>query len=65
MPLNVALTERLAFIADKDGYAVLNPRRAVPSRAGWLNLAVGSQTCSADERVDHQFVCLHSLFAPR
>jgi hypothetical protein len=65
MPLNTALTERLAFIADKDGYAVLSPRRAVPSRDAWLNLAAGSQICRADECVDHQFGCLPSLFAPR
>lgn len=38
--VNVALTERLAFIADKDGFADINPRLA-PGSSGWLNLAAG------------------------
>lgn len=40
MQLRLALTDRLTFIADKDGYAVINPSRA-PRRDGWLNVAAG------------------------
>lgn len=40
MQVNVAVTERLAIIADKDGYATLNPRLGAASH-GWLNLAAG------------------------
>lgn len=40
MQVNVALTERLTFIADKDGYSQITPR--VGSRtSGWLDLAAG------------------------
>jgi hypothetical protein len=37
---NLALTERLSFIVDKDGIAHLNPRNG-PDSTGWLNLAAG------------------------
>ncbi|MBN9122628.1 MAG: hypothetical protein J0I06_26360 [Planctomycetes bacterium] len=37
---NLALTERLSIIADKDGYAHISPRRG-PSASGFLNLAAG------------------------
>jgi len=39
--VRVALTERLTFFADKDGYAVINPGRGLPDQSGWLNLAGG------------------------
>jgi len=37
----VALTERIGFIATKDGYVWLRPDHAVPSNSGWANLAFG------------------------
>jgi hypothetical protein len=37
---NVALTERLAFVADKDGGARIAPRNG-PSTSGYLNVAAG------------------------
>ncbi len=40
LQVRLALTERLAFIADKDGYAVLNDRMG-DSNDGWLNVAAG------------------------
>lgn len=40
MQVNIALTERLAFTADKDGYAQLSPK-AGGNASGWLNLAAG------------------------
>ena len=40
MQARVALTERLSLIADKDGYAVINPDGADESD-GWLNIAGG------------------------
>src|SRR5262245_13442662 len=40
LQVRVALTERLSFIADKDGYACINPGNG-PSQDGWLNIAAG------------------------
>lgn len=40
MQLRAALTERLSFIATKDGYAWIYPTNA-PNRSGWANLALG------------------------
>jgi hypothetical protein len=38
--VRVALSERLSFIADKDGYAVFRGRN-LPQRSGFLNIAAG------------------------
>ncbi len=40
LQVRVALTERLSFIADKDGYLVVNPGNG-PKQDGWLNVALG------------------------
>lgn len=40
LQVRVALTERLSLIADKDGYAVINPAGA-DEEDGWLNVAAG------------------------
>ena len=40
LQLNLALTERLSFIADKDGIGRLAPRNAA-SQTGFLNIAAG------------------------
>jgi hypothetical protein len=40
MQLRAAITERLSFIATKDGYAWIYPTNA-PNRSGWANLALG------------------------
>jgi hypothetical protein len=38
--IRVALTDRLSFIADKDGIASINSRN-LPARSGWLDVAAG------------------------
>lgn len=40
LQLCLALTDRLSFIADKDGYASISPGVG-PNRTGWLNVAAG------------------------
>lgn len=40
LQVNVAINERLSFIADKDGLARIAPRNT-PSSTGWLNVAAG------------------------
>lgn len=52
--VNVALSERLTFIADKDGYAWINPQRA-PSSSGFLNLGAGLKY-SLIRDVENQFI---------
>jgi hypothetical protein len=54
LQLNVALTERLAFIADKDGYADINPGRGAASN-GWLNIAAGFKYTLVRD-VENQFL---------
>lgn len=54
MQVNVALTERLAIIADKDGYAQINPRSAAASH-GWLNIAAGLKYTLVRD-VENQFL---------
>ncbi len=39
--LRAAITERIGFIATKDGYVWLNPDQNVPDGDGWANLAFG------------------------
>lgn len=64
LQLRLALTERLTFIADKDGYAVLNPKGA-PSTGGWLNLAAGLKYTLIRD-VDNQFLAAGTLmFEPQ
>ena len=41
--LRVALTDRFALIATKDGYVWLHPDKAVPNADGWANLAFGGK----------------------
>lgn len=41
LQLRVALTDRLALIATKDGYVWLDPEQVLPKKNGWANLAVG------------------------
>lgn len=37
----VAITDRIGFIATKDGYVWLRPDQAVPDGSGWANIAFG------------------------
>lgn len=39
--VRVALTERIGFIATKDGYAWLDADEVLPDEDGWMNLAFG------------------------
>lgn len=41
LQLRVALTDRLAFIATKDGYVWLEPHKVLQRKNGWANLAFG------------------------
>ena len=36
-----AITDRIGFIATKDGYVFLDPKDAVPDHSGWANIAFG------------------------
>lgn len=36
-----AITDRIGFIATKDGYIWLDPEKAVPDNSGWANVAFG------------------------
>ncbi|MFO0798426.1 MAG: hypothetical protein U0804_13195 [Gemmataceae bacterium] len=54
MQVNVALTERLTLIADKDGYADVYPRGAASSH-GWLNIAAGLKYTLVRD-VENQFL---------
>jgi hypothetical protein len=54
MQLNVAITDRLTFIADKDGYARIDPRQGAQTN-GWLDLAAGFKYTIIRD-VDNQFL---------
>lgn len=54
MQVNVALTERLTFIADKDGYADIKPTNGGSSH-GWLNIAAGFKYAFIRD-VENQFL---------
>jgi hypothetical protein len=53
--IRVALSERLQFIAEKDGYAVLRPTSGAPRQDGWLNLAAGLKYVLVRD-VENQFL---------
>lgn len=55
LQLRLALTERLTLIADKDGYAVINPEKGSGQREGWLDLAAGLKYAFIRD-VENQFL---------
>lgn len=55
LQLRLALTERLTLIADKDGYAVINPAKGSGQREGWLDLAAGLKYAFVRD-VENQFL---------
>lgn len=55
MQLRVALTDRLTFIADKDGYATIHPQVPVGTLEGWLDLAAGLKYVFVRD-VENQFL---------
>jgi len=60
----LAITERLSFIADKDGYAFIHPAGA-SSQNGWLNLAAGFKYALVRD-VESQFlVTVGAMFEPQ
>jgi hypothetical protein len=64
LQLRLALTERLTLIADKDGYASINPNRAANSD-GWLNLAAGLKYTLVRD-VENQFLAaVGFMFEPQ
>lgn len=64
MQLRFALTERLSFIADKDGYAVIHPGNG-GKREGWLNIAAGLKYAFIRD-VENQFLVTGGLmFEPQ
>lgn len=54
LQLRLALTERLTLIADKDGYAAINPANS-PQQTGWLDLAAGLKYAFIRD-VENQFL---------
>jgi hypothetical protein len=54
MEVRLALTERLTFVADKDGYAWIHPHGG-PRTDGWLNINVGLKYDIVRD-VDNQFL---------
>ncbi len=54
MQARVALSERLTFIADKDGYTFIQPRGAA-HRDGWMNMAAGFKYALVRD-VENQFL---------
>jgi hypothetical protein len=54
LQLRLALTDRLTLIADKDGYAAINPATS-PQRTGWLDLAAGLKYAFIRD-VENQFL---------
>lgn len=64
LQLRVALTERLSFIAEKDGYAQIRPQGG-PSQDGWLNIAAGLKYTLVRD-VENQFLwAAGMLFEPQ
>ena len=45
----IAITDRLAFIATKDGYYQINPSNTLPKTGGWANLAAGFKYALIDD----------------
>jgi hypothetical protein len=54
LQVGVAVNERLTIIADKDGYAWINPN-AAPRTDGWLNLGAGLKYAFLRD-VENQFI---------
>ena len=54
LQVRAALTDRLSFVADKDGYAVIDPGTG-PKQDGWLNVNVGLKYALIRD-VDNQFL---------
>lgn len=53
--LRYALTERLGFIANKDGYIDMHPNNTLSTHGGWANLAAGLKYALIDDR-QNQFL---------
>jgi len=64
LQLRLALTDRLTLIADKDGYATINPSRA-PATNGWLNLAAGLKYAVVRDVEDQFLVSVGLMFEPQ
>ncbi len=58
--LRYALTERLAFIATKDGYIEFRPDHTLPHEHGWADLAAGLKYALIDDR-ENQFILTPGL----
>ena len=55
LQLRLALTERLALIATKDGYIEFRPKSTLSHNYGWANLAAGLKYALLDDP-DHQLI---------
>lgn len=53
--LRAALTDRLAFIATKDGYIEFRPNNTLTHEYGWANLAAGLKYALIDD-VENEFI---------
>lgn len=63
MQARLALTERLTFIADKDGYGVINARNL--KRDGWLNIAAGLKYAFVRDVENQLLVTGGVMYEPR
>lgn len=50
LQLRVALTEKLALIATKDGYVDFNPDASLAHDEGWADIAAGLKYCVIDDK---------------
>jgi len=58
--LRVALTDRLGFIASKDGYIEFQPNHTLGHTYGWANIAFGAKYAVVDDP-DKQFIVTPGL----
>lgn len=61
--IRIALTERLTFIADKDGYAVLNPKGS-DRTDGFLNMAAGLKYTFLRDEEEQRLAAVGFMYEP-
>lgn len=64
LQLRVALTERLGFIATKDGYADLNFDAVLPNTDGYLNISAGLKYALISDHEKQTFVSVGLEYEP-
>ncbi len=56
--LRAAVTERLGFIATKDGYADIHFDGVLPDESGWANIAAGLKYALINDTNEHRYLTL-------